>query len=197
MLIRDIERCDNNDRELQLTGLLKCDQQEKDELLLKQMEYLKVISSLESENRELRDALAALKESFHLQEEKNKNLKDENTSLKLQFEHPHDINSRDFNIDTTSSSSFVRLDNLLKQKEVELERIKQISIETVRELKQQNEFLKEKIILQSQHNKELDRELKSISASLRQSKAELSGCKKNLSEEREEWAQFQVINDFL
>ena len=197
LLIRDIERCDNNDRELQLTGLLKCDQQEKDELLLKQMEYLKVISSLESENRELRDALAALKESFHLQEEKNKNLKDENTSLKLQFEHPHDINSRDFNIDTTSSSSFVRLDNLLKQKEVELERIKQISIETVRELKQQNEFLKEKIILQSQHNKELDRELKSISASLRQSKAELSGCKKNLSEEREEWAQFQVINDFL
>lgn len=200
LLIRDIERCDNNDRELQLTGLLKCAQQEKDELLRKQMECLKVISSLESENREMRDAMSVLKESVHLEVERNKTLKDENNSLRLQFEHPHHIIARDFNVDTTSSSSpssFVRLDNLLKQKEVELERIKKMNIETVRELKQQNEFLKEKVVLQSQHNKELDRELKSLSASLRQSKAELSGCKKNLSEEREEWAQFQVINEFL
>ncbi|ESO08040.1 hypothetical protein HELRODRAFT_169764 [Helobdella robusta] len=49
------------DRESQLVALVNCAEQEKEELLLKQAEYEKMVGTMEVENRELRDAVHSLR----------------------------------------------------------------------------------------------------------------------------------------
>jgi DNA repair exonuclease SbcCD ATPase subunit len=74
LLVTDSDDHNRSENERQLMGLIKSAQEEKEELLLKQMEYGNVLHSLETENRELQDVVTALRDKTRILDMKNESL---------------------------------------------------------------------------------------------------------------------------
>lgn len=68
---------ERSEREQQLLELLKCAQEEREELLRKQIELSNALNSYENEHKEAQDATDALRDKIQLLEDKNNSLKQE------------------------------------------------------------------------------------------------------------------------
>lgn len=85
LLLRDSESGQRSEFECQLAALVKSAQEEKEELLLKQIELSYVVQTLEDENHELHEAVAALKDKCQLDDGKLEGLTADKKTLEGQL----------------------------------------------------------------------------------------------------------------
>lgn len=84
LLVTEAEGRDRSENERQLMGLIQSSQEEREELLLRQVECSNVIHSLEAQNRELQDAITALRDKVRLLEMKQESLGADKRALEAQ-----------------------------------------------------------------------------------------------------------------
>eukprot|EP00914_Ancora_sagittata_P000871 GHVO01002296.1.p1 GENE.GHVO01002296.1~~GHVO01002296.1.p1 ORF type:complete len:1070 (-),score=175.65 GHVO01002296.1:379-3588(-) len=173
LLVTNSDDHDRSENERQLMGLIKSAQEEKEELLLKQMEYGNVLHSLETENRELQDVVTALRDKARILEMKNESL---TTDKRVNEKAITDLREQAANDQIELQTSKTLLENE-KQKASELEQERNATDKTdLEELLDATRIEKEK----------LEERLAFVQEQLAMSQNEAQRCKENISSLEEE-----------
>src|SRR6218665_3052709 len=87
LLIQDSDNYDRSENERQLMALLKSAQEEREELMMKQAEFINALNVIENENRELQDIVSALRDRAELEESKSKVFQNDKRTLESHICH--------------------------------------------------------------------------------------------------------------
>ena len=120
LLVSESEGADRSRNERELVSLIKMGQEEKEELLLRQMELSNTLHSFETKTRDLQGTVRALKEKTHTLEHRVESVSSDKRLLEKQVAELREANAKE-QIETSRYRTLLENE---KQKVVELEQFR-------------------------------------------------------------------------
>ena len=120
LLVSESEGADRSRNERELVSLIKMGQEEKEELLLRQMELSNSLHSCENDTRDLKGSVRSLKEKTHSLEHRVESLSSDKRLLEKQLAELREANAKE-QIETSRYRTLLENE---KQKVVELEQFR-------------------------------------------------------------------------